>query len=82
MRQTGGSLKAELKARYMLLPVYLFSISHAGKDYEFAVNGQTGEVVGSIPTDAGVSFLYFLKRAGIVAAAVVAAMFARYMLGG
>lgn len=82
VRQTGGKLQAKLTARYMLLPVYLFSLTHAGKDYEFAVNGQTGRVVGSLPTDSGVSLVYFLKRAGAVAAAVVALMAVRYLMGG
>lgn len=34
---------------YALLPVWLIVISYAGKSYPFAVNGQTGEVVGTFP---------------------------------
>ena len=78
----GGTLKAELNAKYMLLPVYLFSITHNGTAYDFAVNGQTGQVVGNIPTDKAVSRAYFLKRAAAVAAGTVAAFFIKYLLGG
>lgn len=34
---------------YALLPVWLIVISYAGESYPFAVNGQTGEVVGTFP---------------------------------
>ncbi len=80
-RKTGGSLKADIKALYMLLPVYLFDIEYGGSSYSFAVNGQTGKVVGNIPTDKGVSRLFFLKRAGLVAAAVLLFFIARYFMG-
>jgi len=79
---TGGSLRADLSAKYMLFPVYLFDILHGGKSYHFAVNGQTGKVVGSVPTDKGVSFAYFLKRALPVAGGVLLLSFIRYMMGG
>ena len=81
VRVTDSSLRAELKARYLLFPVYLFNLRHGDKDYSFAVNGQTGEVVGSLPTDKKVSRRYFLLRAGIGLAAVLLLFFVKYMLG-
>ena len=59
----------------------MFDIKHDGKAYHFAVNGQTGKVVGEIPTDKTVSFFYFAKRALAVAAAVLAFAVLKY-LGG
>lgn len=50
------------KTKYVLLPMYLFHIDFEGKKYEFAVNGQTGKVVGTLPTDRKVEFAYFMKR--------------------
>ena len=41
----------------------------------------TAEVVGDLPTDKGVSFVYFLKRAAIVSGALVAYSVVRYFLG-
>jgi len=77
----GGRLKARMDAKYILFPVYMFDISHAGKNYHFAVNGQTGKVVGDLPTDSSVSMLYFLKRFGLVSGALIAYSVAKYMLG-
>ena len=37
--------------RYALYPVWLLNTSWNGKNYTFAMNGQTGKFVGDIPTD-------------------------------
>ena len=78
---TGSSLHAQLDAKYILFPVYMFDISHAGKNYHFAVNGQTGKVVGDLPTDSGVSFLYFFKRFALVSGGLLAYSVGKYLLG-
>lgn len=36
---------------YILLPVYMVNIKYNDKMYTFAMNGQTGEIVGNIPLD-------------------------------
>lgn len=78
---TKGRLNADINAKYILFPVYMFDISYRGTDYHFAVNGQTGKVVGDVPTDSNVSFLYFLKRFAIVGGGLFAMSVAKYMLG-
>ncbi len=77
----GGKLLADLSARYLLFPVYLFQLAHGKNSYSFAVNGQTGKVVGSVPTDKKVSWQYFLRRAGIGLAAVLLLCFVLYLMG-
>ena len=37
--------------KYALLPVWLLNAKWNGKDYTYAMNGQTGKFVGDIPTD-------------------------------
>ncbi len=37
--------------KYALYPVWILKTSWNGKDYTFAMNGQTGKFVGNIPTD-------------------------------
>ncbi|MGN1351110.1 MAG: hypothetical protein ACI4VM_08985 [Anaerovoracaceae bacterium] len=37
--------------RYSLLPVWMLNIKFNGQNYKYAVNGQTGKVVGSYPID-------------------------------
>ncbi len=80
--RAGGTLRTEVRADYLLLPAYLFDLEFRGKTYSFAVNGQTGKVVGSLPIDKRVSLLFFLKRVGVVAAALIASAFVKFMLGG
>lgn len=62
------------RIRYSLLPVWMLNIKYRGKNYKFAVNGQTGKVVGEYPVDKGKKWRYFGKVAAIAyaAAAVVA----------
>ena len=44
-----------------LLPVWLMNISYKEKLYRYAVNGQTGKVVGEIPISVKKRNLYFIK---------------------
>ncbi len=56
--------------RYVLLPVYVLNCSYAGKSYRFAVNGQTGKIVGDLPVSRGKSMGYFFGvMAGVAAVA-------------
>ncbi len=41
------------KVHYALLPVWLLSTRWQGKNFLFAVNGQTGKLVGDLPVDKG-----------------------------
>ena len=81
LRRAGGELHARLNARYLLLPVYLFSIEYGGKSYDFAMNGQIGKVVGELPVSKSVSRNHFLLRMGATAAVIIGAFVAKYMLG-
>ena len=47
------------KAEYVLLPVYMINIKYGGKMHLFAMNGQTGELVGDIPVSTPRSFVFF-----------------------
>ena len=80
-KRTGGWLNASITAKYLLLPVYLFSIQYGGEEYEFAVNGQTGRTVGHLPTDGRVGRSYFLLRFTLAAAIFIAIYVGRYLLG-
>lgn len=37
------------QARYVLLPVWILNYRYLGKNFVFAMNGQTGKVVGNLP---------------------------------
>lgn len=45
---------------YLLLPVWMLVSEFQGQRYLFAMNGQTGKVVGELPCDTGKSVKWFL----------------------
>lgn len=67
--------------KYVFLPVYLLHYTYKGKKYRFAVNGQTGKIIGDIPISKTKVFLYFLKAFGIAAAvaSVIQLLFQLFM---
>ena len=80
-RPKSYDLTTNISAKYVLFPVYLFSLEHEGQTYPFAVNGQTGKVVGELPTSTATSALYFFKRFGLVSGILIALTVGRYFLG-
>ena len=60
--------------RYALLPVWMLNTQYKGKNYVFAMNGQTGKMVGDLPMDKTAFWLWF---AGISASVSVVA----YLIG-
>lgn len=45
--------------KYVMLPVYLLNVGYNGKNYRFAINGQTGKVVGELPISKVKKWLFF-----------------------
>ncbi|MBO5867959.1 MAG: IBR domain-containing protein [Oscillospiraceae bacterium] len=58
-------------ARYALLPVWLMNTKWNGEMYTFAVNGQTGKIVGDLPMDMGLFWKWFLGLIAGIAALTV-----------
>ena len=52
------------KAQYALYPVWLLNTDWNGKKYTFAMNGQTGKLVGNLPADVGKAAGMFLGFTG------------------
>ena len=57
------------KVTYAMYPVWILNTSWNGNTYTFAMNGQTGKMVGDIPVDKGKVFAKFAMFTGIFAAA-------------
>ena len=68
------------KAKYALYPVWLLNTTWKGENYTFAMNGQTGRLVGDLPMDKGAFWKWLLGLTGIVAAAVFALSFLIWMI--
>ncbi len=58
------------EADYVMLPVYLVNNEYDGKKYQYAINGQTGKVIGELPVSKERVRHYFLITMGVVFAAV------------
>lgn len=56
------------KAKYVLLPVWMLTAKYKGKTYTFAMNGQTGRMTGTLPTDTGRCWAWFAGVSAGVAA--------------
>ena len=65
------------QTRYALYPVWLLNTKWNGKQYTFAMNGQTGKLVGDLPMDQAAYKTWF---AGIMAAASVAVFALSYLM--
>ena len=48
------------KIHYGLLPVYILNTKFKDKNFQFAINGQTGKIVGELPIDKGKSRKHFI----------------------
>ena len=52
--QTDGSSSLQRgKVHYALMPVWMLNTKWHGKDFTFAMNGQTGKLVGDLPMSWG-----------------------------
>ncbi len=70
---------SDTKTEYAMLPVWMLSTRFEGKIYSFAMNGQTGQVAGSLPVDPAKYRKYFAIGA-IIAAVILAALV--FLFGG
>ena len=60
----------EGRVRYGLLPVWILTTRWEDKAYTFALNGQTGKMVGDLPVDGG-QFLKYLLAIGLSCGALI-----------
>jgi DNA-directed RNA polymerase subunit RPC12/RpoP len=68
------------RARYALYPVWILNTTWNGQKFTFAMNGQTGKIVGDLPMDKGAYRKWLLGVAGAVGAAVFALSYLLWLL--
>ena len=68
------------QAKYALYPVWILNTTWNGQKYTFAMNGQTGKLVGDLPMDQGAYNKYLWLTAAIGAAAVFAVQYLFWLL--
>ena len=65
--QTSSNIKlSNGQVKYALLPVWRLNTTWRGKQYVFAMNGQTGKFVGDLPLDKGALAGYFALFTGVI----------------
>ena len=69
------------QVKYALLPVWFLNTKWNGKTYSFAMNGQTGKIIGDIPVGKDLLIRYWMKY-HIFSAAVIFVLFVILMLAG
>lgn len=67
-------------AKYALYPVWLLNTTWDGKQYTFAMNGQTGKLVGDLPMDKAAYRKWLFGLTGIVGAAVFVLSYLLWLL--
>ena len=67
-------------AKYALYPVWLLNTSWNGQKYTFAMNGQTGKLVGDLPLDKGAYKRWLFGLAGAVSAVAFAISYLIWLL--
>lgn len=68
------------KAKYALCPVWILNTKWNGKKYTFAMNGQTGKLVGDLPLDKSAYKKWLFGLTGIVGAAAFALLWLLWLL--
>ena len=68
------------KAKYALYPVWILNTTWNGQKYTFAMNGQTGKIVGDLPMDKSAYNKYFFRTMAIGAAAIFAVQYLFWLL--
>ena len=58
--QTSNYQKMQSGGKYALFPVWLLNTTWNGKKFTFAMNGQTGKMVGDLPFSMGKFFMYLI----------------------
>lgn len=71
------------KAKYVLYPVWFLNTNWNGERYHFAVNGQTGKLVGNLPVDKKLAWMwFFIYLFGSFAVTFAIALLLGRLLGG
>lgn len=70
------------KARYVLCPVWILNTTFEGEKYTFAVNGQTGKLVGNLPVSKSAYTKWLAGLTGAVSGGIFLLLLLMHYLGG
>ena len=79
-KETGSIQLSSNRVKYALLPVWILHTKWNGKDYLFAMNGQSGNMVGDLPCDKAAYKKWLFGLTGVIGAVMYAALFLIWMI--
>ncbi len=79
-KETGSIQLQNGKVSYALFPVWLLSTTWNGQNYLFAMNGQTGRMVGDLPLDKAAYKKWLFGLTGILGMALFAVSYLFWLL--
>ncbi len=74
-KETGSIRFQNSKVKYALFPVWILNTTWNGQKYLFAMNGQSGKMVGDLPLDKGAYKKWLFGLTGAIGAAIYALLF-------
>lgn len=79
-KETGSIQLQNGKVKYALLPVWILNTTWNGENYLFAMNGQTGKMVGDLPLDKAAYKKWLFGLTGIISTVIFAASYLIWLL--
>ncbi len=79
-KETESIQLSDSRVKYALLPVWLLHTKWNDKDYLFAMNGQSGTMVGDLPCDKAAYKKWLFGLTGVIGAVMYAVLFLCWMI--
>lgn len=79
-KENGSIQLKNRKVKYALFPVWLLSTTWNGQNYLFAMNGQTGKMVGDLPLDKGAYKKWLFGLTGAIGGVIYAILCLLWLL--
>lgn len=80
VKESGSIQLRDGKVKYALFPVWLLTTTWNGKSYLFAMNGQSGKMIGDLPLDKAAYRKWLFGLTGIAGAVLFAASYLLWLL--
>jgi len=78
--ESSGIRLENSRVRYALLPVWILNTTWNGQNYTFAMNGQTGKLVGDLPLDKEAYKRWLFGLTGLIGAGIFAAAYLLWLI--
>ena len=79
-KEAGSIRLTDAKVRYALLPVWLLQTTWNGENYLFAMNGQSGKMVGDLPLDKRAYKRWLFGLTGVIGSVLFLALYLIWLI--